>query len=287
MGSAAPVAVGLCRNEKHEYWWNGAGPLTSITTAMKAVDKSDPLMGWAHRETAKAALRHLVPISAHVYNHGMPDVTCPICMSAGPRWDGPVAAAENYLKRMPGYQRDKAADMGTRVHRLAEAIAYGQDPEIAEDEAPRVTAYLQWKLDYKPVIHAVEYMVCHLGHGYAGTGDLNATLGNERWCIDIKTGSGAYQETALQLAAAVYAEFSGRPGDPQRYRVPPADRFGVLHLRADGTYGLIPYAVTDATFVAFLEALDLWRWLQGEAKTVMSMPLTGGQLPEFPKEEAA
>ncbi len=260
--------VGLSRDKAHRYFWNGQGPLTSITTAIKALDKSGPLVAWSKRETAACAVRNV-------------DMLATLVQTGGPQ------AAIDWLKRIPDYQRDSAADLGTRVHALAESIELGHDPDIASDEAPYVAAYRQWRADYSPIVHASEYLVCSLTHGYAGTGDLNVTLAGTRWALDIKTSKGTYPETGLQLAAAVNAEFAGRPGDPNQYTVPPADRCGVLHLRPDGTYGLVPYAVTPDTFRAFLTALDLWRWLQGEAKAIVGQPLTGGQLPDFPKEIAA
>ena len=44
-----------------------------------------------------------------------------------------------------------------------------------------------------------------------------------------------------------------------------------VHWHASGRddYRLIPYAVTDTTFEAFVHCLQLWRWRQGEAKTIV------------------
>lgn len=250
---------GLRRNEKHEYFWEDEGPLPSITTVMKAVDKSGPLVGWAKKVTAEAAVRNI-------------DMVKSLVAEGGPQ------AGVDFLKKLPDYKRDTAADLGTRVHAIAEAIAHGQDVELTEDEIPRVAAYRQWEMDYRPKYIASEYMVCSLEHWYAGTGDLVVDISGVRWRLDTKTSSGVYHDTGLQLAAAHFAEFSGRPGDSKRYKVPAADRHGVLHLRADGTYGMVPFDVTPETFKAFLAAAALWSWLQGQAKAIVGQPLTGGRV---------
>src|SRR5450759_1599793 len=55
--------LGLTRTAAHVYTWNDAGtvhgPLPSVTTILKVVDKSGPLVGWAKRETAACAVRNL------------------------------------------------------------------------------------------------------------------------------------------------------------------------------------------------------------------------------------
>jgi hypothetical protein len=258
---AAPVAVGLCRNDAHEYFVDGDGPLVSITTAIRAVDKSGPLMGWAKRLTAEAAVRNLDMVRRMVD-------------------EGGEKAAVEFLKRLAEHKRDKAADIGTRVHALAEAIARKQPVQINDDEQPYVDAYMAWLRDFRPEFIAAEYMVANLTHRYAGTGDAVVLMGGARFRLDTKTTAvtdgrvnGPYSETALQLAAANYAEFAGRPGDPKRYSVPRADYHAVLHLRSDGTYAVVPYDVTPDTFEAFLAALRLWRWLQGPAKSVVGQAL--------------
>ena len=69
------------------------------------------------------------------------------------------------------------------------------------------------------------------------------------------------------------AQFIGRPGDPRRYRLPRPTRFGVVHVSAERAE-LVPMAVDRTTFATFLRALELWRWTQGAAKTVIGKPIT-------------
>lgn len=243
---------GLTRDEKHRYSWNDGAKVPGVTTVIKALDKSGPLVGWAKRETAACAVRNLPLLTTMVK-------------------DGGPEAAVNWLKSTPDFQRDSAADLGTRVHVLAEALHRKQHIEVSEDEAPFVNAYMVWWDRYKPKVLNAEFMVYSETHRYGGTADLAAVINGETWLIDIKTGKGAYPETGLQLAGLHYADFAGRPLDPKKYAIPKATRFGVLHVRPDGAE-LIPYDVGPDEFAAFLACRVLTDWLEMRAP-VIKVPL--------------
>lgn len=254
------VPLGLTRDEKHVYAWNDGQtvrwPIGSVTAAIRLIDKSGPLVGWAKLETASSAVRNL-------------DTLVLMRKEAGPD------AAINWLKTIPDYQRDRAADRGTSVHQIAEQIIRGTPPtDIPEELAGYVNSYLDFIRTWTPKWIAVEQMVCSLKHGYAGTFDAFAEIAGERWLLDIKTSKGVYFETALQLAAYAGAEFIGRPGDPKKYRVPKAQRYGVIHVRPDGPAELVPYAVDRGTFEVFLETRKVWEWTQTKAKEVIGKPLS-------------
>jgi hypothetical protein len=250
--------LGLSRTASHVYTWRDeqtvVSEIPSVTTVLRVVDKSGPLVGWARRTTAASAVRNL-------------DVLVAMRAEGGPE------AAINWLKAVPDYVRDKAADRGTHVHSLAEQIVRGGEPEVPEELAGHVNAYRGFLREWSPKFLAVEQMVCSLTHGYAGTCDAIADIAGERWLLDLKTGNGVYAEAALQLSAYGAAQFAGRPGDPRRYRLPRATRFGVVHVSSDRAE-LVPMAVDRSTFATFLRALDLWRWTQGPAKTVIGKPIT-------------
>jgi hypothetical protein len=249
--------LGLTRKAGHLYTWNDAGtvhgPLPSVTTILRVVDKSGPLVGWAKRETAACAVRNLD-------------------MLVRMRETGGDAAATDWLKRIPDYQRDTAADIGTRVHRLVEQVARGTEPEVTPEEAPFVAAYRAFIAEHRPRFVAVEEMVASLRHGYAGTLDAIAVIDGETWLLDVKTGTGLYAETALQLAAYSFADFIGRPGIPRRFRLPRATRFGVIHVRPESAR-LVEYRVDRGTFAAFLEARRLHAWQQGPGRSVVGQPV--------------
>jgi hypothetical protein len=253
-----PPPLGLSRTAGHVYSFNTGSevfsPLPSVTTVIGVIDKSGPLLGWAKREVSNAALRNL-------------DVLSKMVLTAGPE------SAARWLATIPGYQRDTAADIGTRIHRLVEQLARGTEPEVTAEEAPFVAGYRRFLAAYQPRFLAVEEMVCSLRHQYGGTLDALAIIGGETWMLDVKSGAGVYPETALQLAGYANADFIGRPGTPRRFRLPRASRFGVVHVRPEGAR-LIEYRVGRDTFAAFLEARRLYAWQHGPAKTAVGAVVT-------------
>ena len=293
------VPVGMYRSEDHQYWWGGRGPFVSVTTAMRLYDKSDALVGWAKKETSSFAIRNLDALIAH-RQHNNPVPECAICADNVKRRK-PAArdeAARLWVSAISDYQRDSAADLGTRVHAIAEEMAHGDcdyNTGPGSDQCPHgyffgtstpelvpfAEQYQRFMRDYAPEYLAIEYMGINTTHEYAGTGDIIAglyrdwgTLGT--YAIDIKTWTKLdkpipdtyYPETAMQLAACSRFDFIGREGDPQEYAMPRVDAHAVLLIGRDD-YRLIPYAVTDATFDAFLNCLALHRWKNGEAKTIV------------------
>ena len=253
--------LGLSRTAGHIYSFNTGSevisPLPSVTTVIGVIDKSGPLLGWAKREVSNAALRNL-------------DVLSKMAATAGPE------SAARWLATIPGYQRDSAADIGPRIHRLVEQLARGAEPEATAEEAPFVDGYRRFLAAYQPRFLALEEMVASLRHRYAGTLDAIAVIGGETWILDVKTGSGIYPETALQLAGYANADFIGRPGTPRRFRLPRVSRFGVIHLRPEGAR-LVQYHVDRGTFAAFLEARRLYEWQKGPGKSVVGDPVAAAQ----------
>src|SRR5664280_1626454 len=246
-------AVGLVRDARHRYSWNGGPLYPSVTTILGIKDKP-ALVGWAKRETAACAVRNLDVLEAMV-------------RSGGPQ------AAVDWLKRIPDYARDASADLGSAVHLAAEAIARGVPAPVAQDVAPFVAAYRHDFLEvFRPRFIAVEAMVCSERYEYGGTADAFAEIDGEIWLLDYKTGAGVYPDTALQLGGLARAQFIGYPGDPVQYPVPFATRFGVLHVRPEGAR-LLPVVVNRATVAAFLDARRLFGWDQGPAKRVIGEPL--------------
>jgi hypothetical protein len=239
---------GLTRDEKHRYQWAGGSKVPGVTSVIKALDKSGPLMGWKAREVASCAIRNLDLLQKMVTDGGAP-------------------AAIDWLKRTPDHQRDTAADLGTRVHSFAEAISRGIPIEVDDAALPFVESYQKWRSVYKPVVLNAEYMVYSETHRYGGTADAAMRINGEIWLVDYKTGSGAYAETALQLAALHNADWAGLPNDPKKYAIPKATRFGVLHVRPEQAE-LIPYDVTDAEFRAFLACRYLTDWLELRAPAI-------------------
>ena len=251
------AVLGLTRSETHGYqWYDGKTSTTilpSVTTIMGILDKSGPLIGWAKRITAEAAVDNRDQMAGWVEMAGR---------------DGAISL----LTKAATQKRDKAADVGTRVHALAESIARGQPVELTDEERPFLTAYQRFLEEWQPRYLAAEEMVVSLRHGYGGTFDAIVEMAGDTWMLDTKTSKGVYSETSLQLAAYTFADFIGRPADPKRYSIPPITAYGVLHLRPEG-YEVVPYDVTPQTFEAFLQARALYDWRETEAKAIMGSPL--------------
>src|ERR1035437_6958266 len=214
-------ALGLVRDARHRYSWNGSPLYPSVTTILGIKDKP-ALVGWAKRETAACAVRNL-------------DVLKRMVRSGGPQ------AAVDWLKRIPDYARDASADLGTAVHAAAEAIARGESAPVAEEVHPFVAAYRRDFLEaFQPRFIAVEAMVCSERYEYGGTADAFAEIDGEIWLLDYKTGAGVYPDTALQLAGLARAQFIGYPGDPTQYPLPAAtDR---KSTRLNSSHANISYA---------------------------------------------
>ena len=249
---AAP-SVGLVRDGHHKYRWNSGPWYPSVTTILGIKDKPG-LVGWAKRETAACAVRNV-------------DVLARMVASGGPQ------AAVEWLKRIPDYRRDVAADLGARVHAVAEGLGRGDPVAVDAQVRPYLEAYRRDFLEpFRPRFLAVEAMVFSERYEYGGTADAFIEIDGEIWLIDYKTGSGIYPDTALQLAGLARAQFIGRPGDPTPYPVPPATRFGILHVRPDGAR-LYPVVVDRAAVAAFLDARRLYAWDQGAARTALGEPV--------------
>lgn len=264
----------MYRTDDHRYYFDGEGPFPGVTTTMKTYDKSDVLVGWAKRETASFALRNLDTLVAHrQHNAALPE--CAPCQKSYRPFDRD-AAARRWISSIPDYLRDTAADLGTEIHSLAEKMAEDRDDEVAVELRPYAQTYHRFLYEKQPEFLAIEYMGLNREHGYGGTGDIIARLnGGPVTAIDIKSWTKPepikntyYPETGMQLAACSRFEFIGRPNDPFEYLMPEVEAHAVLLLGAE-EYRLIPYAVTDQTFDAFLACLRLHRWRHGEAKTIV------------------
>ena len=244
------ATIGLARDERHHYYWNGQGPIPNVSGILQVVDKSGPLIGWSKRITAEAALKHRHELAAWIDSFG-------------------EDSAVQMLTKAATVQRDRAANAGSEIHQFAEAIARGQDVEVPEDLAPYVAAYRTWVSRFEPEYLAAEEMVCSVKYNYAGTLDAIVRIAGEVWLLDYKTSKGVYLETALQLAAYGNADFIGKPGDPKRYAIPPIDQYGVVHIRPEGAE-LVPFDVEGA-FEAFLAAKHLAAWRTREG--IVGMPI--------------
>ena len=129
------LPLGASRDARHVYAFKDAKVavegLPGVTGIIKTVDKSGPLVGWAKRETARSAVDNLDMLQT---------------MKAASGRDATI----EWLKRIPDYQRDTAADLGSAVHAFAEQIARGESIVVTEAEQPYVEAYRRFLADWQP-----------------------------------------------------------------------------------------------------------------------------------------
>jgi hypothetical protein len=245
--------MGLWRDDKHRYYANyddrddaNGLAMPGVTSVIAKVDKSGPLIAWAKGVTADAALDNLPRLAEMVKADGRE----------------PTKA---WLKAHATAESDRAKDLGTRVHLLAEQISRGASPDMDDLEAPYVAAYRRYLGEFQPQVKSLEQFTCNLALGYGGTFDFLAVIDGKLTLGDLKTGKGIYAETRLQLAALGMAEFIGRPNDPKRYRMPKIEQYVILHVRPEAYakgYQLFRVNVNDADRDAFRGALSIYRWAE-------------------------
>jgi hypothetical protein len=203
--------------------------------------------------------------------------------------DGALADIKAAAERV----RDKASDLGTRVHDLAEAHVTGKSlaRQDNDDQAEVfIGQYLQFLSDFEvdlaSDVYSAETTVSSPQHGYAGTLDLLVYLpltgflpaervklerapdgGKKLWLVDIKTSmtrssTQCYPENALQLTALRKAKHMWLPDDTKG-AMPPVAGTAVLNLRQK-TYKLIPLPSGMAEWRAFESVLNLAKWLHSD-----------------------
>ena len=188
------------------------------------------------------------------------------------RWGGALAAG-NVLADPDTYDtsekavasifavRDQAADRGSTVHSLIEAVLLGNPPEIIPDHLQgRYQAFCRWRDAVRPRVIETEATVANLTHGYAGTTDLICEIGTQTMLVDIKTGKRIYPEAAIQLSAYRHAEvLLTKDPVPLRLPMPSVDATAVLLLDADG----YEFKEVHADLKVFLALKTVWEYDKG------------------------
>lgn len=265
------LPVGAFMTSDHRYYFNGEGPVPSVTTILDVASKP-ALLNWKAREVARAAIMNPRMVEESLADIGL---------------DGAIS----WVLHKADEARDTAAKMGSSVHLLADMAARVSE---SDSEGWKIDAGTQPYLDAfrgfldryggPQSIVSSEHMVWSL-NGYGGTYDLlmqmptgAQPIGNdvqqsiqddaadqELWLIDIKTSKGYYPEYGLQLAAYRWADCIIVEGDPSPYPMPSITRTGVLHLRPDQYpdtgWRLIEYPTDyDLDYLPFLGLLEMWKW---------------------------
>lgn len=132
------------------------------------------------------------------------------------------------------YTLDNAADRGTRVHRLCEALDKYGSVECPEDISPYIMAYLKFMKAQPVYWQEIEKPHFHPDGLYAGTLDRVGYIDGDRCIVDIKTSS-TLQKTLYTAQLNLY-----------RKMLPEAvDKLYILHLKKDATYKLVELPISD------------------------------------------
>lgn len=258
--------------ERGRYYSDPAGgpDLVSVTNVIDtAVNKSHALIPWGVKLTVEHVLDNIVSIARRVLTDR--------------------AGLTREIKAIHREAKDRAADLGDRVHAAAEARVLGapipDDPEVAPYVAQLDAWLASWGVDLDKHVEATEITCLHRRLGYAGTADLMVWLPTgpdgrlELWLIDYKSSAtrsakSVYPENTLQLAALRYCESVLLPDDAEE-PIPRIERTGVLNLRAR-SHALVPMPADRSAHRAFRGALETTRWLHA-AKSSYPALLAPGQ----------
>jgi hypothetical protein len=249
--------------ERGRYYTDPAGgpDLVSVTNVIDtAVNKSMALVPWGVKVTVEYVLDNWKAIAHRVLT------------------DRPALTKE--IKALHRAAKERAADLGDRVHAAAEARVLGapvpDDAEVLPYIAQLDTWLTSWGIDLDEHVVATEITCLHRRLGYAGTADLLVWLPTgpggrlELWLIDYKTSAtrpakSVYPENTLQLAALRYAEAVLLPDDTNE-PMPKVQRTGVLNLRAR-SHALVEMPAGRDAHRAFRGALETTKWLHAAPTT--------------------
>jgi hypothetical protein len=249
----------ITRSSDHRYTYQGR-TYPGVTTVLKVLDKSDALMNWAARQTAEAAVRLAEQDSDPDGNPNLYQASqlFDLITTVGP--EGAIKA----LTARSGWKRDEAAQLGTDVHRYADAWV---TKALEMDDVPaafhkHVQGYADWWRASGWSLRTSEAMLVNPEYGYGGTLDLLARDADQRTVLaDIKTGKGVYREAVLQLTA--YGMASLIQTEAGVYSMPAVDRYVILHVTGDGVRE-IEVAVGALEQVAWGACLDLHQWAESQ-----------------------
>lgn len=199
------------------------------------------LIDWAGRVTAEYALDHWEELAAQ-----------------------PPSVRLDTLVKSRRKSSSAAALRGTQIHALGEAVSRGEAVDPGEHQG-EVEAYARFLDRWDVEVLATETPCANTTYGYAGTADAWAEFGRgelagQRVLLDIKTGKGVYDETALQLTGYARCDLWQPEGPESECSLPPVDAVVVAWVRSDDVV-LLPVSAGDSQWVQFQYLLQTTRWL--------------------------
>lgn len=256
------------RGNGHSYELDGQ-KVRGVTTIMGDGIPKPWLAAWTARTIAEFVMEHLAERDGHIYADELLDGLRRFNETT--RY--PKRLPDNFsriaysevLKAVQYGVRDAAADLGSKVHDLAEQLSRGEEVDVPEPVAGHVESWLRFLDEWAPTNAILERVVFSRQHKYMGKFDLIADFDalpdalaeqigrtSGRALLDIKTNAkGSYPDTGLQLAAYRYADGMLSEDGETEEALPEVDWCGVIWVRSDG-YDVYPYRADEFVFRQFL-----------------------------------
>ncbi len=253
-------------------------PLWSVTTLLKALDKP-ALPRWAAAAVAEHVVENAGYLAQDLERFGPKEV-------------------RYQLSQAPYKSKSRAAEIGTAVHEQIDAIVRGAErppvpPDLAHEVLPRLQQFLRFEQEWRPRYGGAEMTVVNPEHGWAGTLDMLAEIGERGLgLIDVKCTKegkggkpGVYVEHPLQVAAYAHATeivpIRGAWAEP--VPMPPVQWGAVLWLNTE-RYELVEVDISEATYRAFRVAAEIFRYMDGPGKRSILGPRASSQFGVPPAE---
>lgn len=237
----------------HGYTIDGKKAL-GVTSVIGNLPK-DALINWAANVTAEATLD---------------------------RWDElaelPPAQRLKEMKDARWNVNKAATKRGTEIHDLGEKVAHGHEVNVPDEHRGPVEAYARFLDKWDITMIATEAPCANTHLGYAGTLDsigIIGKLGGMRAQIDLKTGKGVYDSTALQLTAYDECDLWQPDGPESECKPPETEGLFVAHILPDDVR-LLPIEKDPGLLLQFRYLMQTTKWLADTKE----QPLIGAALTE-------
>jgi hypothetical protein len=176
------------------------------------------------------------------------------------------------------YQKSgKAAARGSDVHRAAEQLALGQEPDVDEHILPYVHQYRRFLDTHEPVFKLAEAPVYNLTQHYAGTTDGIMEIAGRDLLFDLKTtdkDGDAKQVGLLSEKREVnYARYYVYDPSGHHEPMPPVDG-AVCIVISPFDCRVVPVRIDDTVFRAFLHVRECARWQVETSRHVLGPEIT-------------
>lgn len=135
------------------------------------------------------------------------------------------------------FHLDNAGERGRAVHKALEVLDKYGEVECAEDIAPHIKAYLQFRKDHVVEWKYIEKPICSPDKRYAGTLDCYGKVDGVPTLLDFKTTASIDPQHRTMYTAAQNLY--------RKAMQDPVERLLILQLKKDGTYKLYELPIED------------------------------------------